>query len=394
MPLIAALLLALSLGSAEPMDESRVRREGEGDRRQALNNAELKAFDLALFSHLTDWRNGSPLTAEDIQDKVVLIVVWDVDNGTSVRSIAPTLKRLELTHPDKGLLTLAVHTQNNWESAQPRLKSDAFATLMAHDAEGKFVAALQADGTPDTYIIDRAGQLRFADLDERDTPSVIRALLNETPAEAAGAAARRAANPAPAPATQPATAPAATTPEVARPESAAYAAAGWPRRSAPKDLEDAGALDHQGKPLPVALGSEKWLTKKPESLDGRVLVLDFWATWCGPCIRAVPTLEALAKQHPDDLAVIAISGQREGEAVVTNYLKNKKPAYHYIHDDRQSVYRSFASPRGMGIPHVVVISSDGVVRWQGNPLAPNFTAVVNQAVNADPWVVARRKSRG
>jgi hypothetical protein len=42
------------------------------------------------------------------------------------------------------------------------------------------------------------------------------------------------------------------------------------------------------------------------------------------------------------------------------------------------------------IPHVAVLSTDGVIRWQGNPNDPAFVRVVEQVIRVDPKLVARR----
>jgi thiol-disulfide isomerase/thioredoxin len=394
---IAAIAASLTLASFAPIDDARLRREGEGPRRTQLNEAELARFDVSLLAHLTDWRHGERLQAADMDDKVVAIVFWNSAVPASVRAVVPTLKRLEASYGQSGLITLAVHTQEHWDEAQERIESGLISTRVAHDAEGVLAAALQADGAPDTYVIDRAGQLRFADLDERDVPSAIRGLVEETREEAASAGERRKqALAAQAEAERKQAerderrAKTATPDEVLpeKPGPAQYSGALWPKANDKRNLS--GAVDLQAKPLPVQLSNEVWLTEKPKTLEGRVMLFDFWATWCGPCLRAAPSLESLQKKFPQDLAVIAISGQREDEAKVRQFLKSKKPVYHFIHDDRQTLFRSFAPG---GIPHVAIISSDGVVRWQGNPLEPKFQSIVTEIVNADPWVVARRQAR-
>jgi len=53
---------------------------------------------------------------------------------------------------------------------------------------------------------------------------------------------------------------------------------------------------------------------------GKMAVLNFWATWCPPCVAELPALDRLAAQEPQ-LAVIAVSNDRGGAAVVKPFLK-------------------------------------------------------------------------
>lgn len=154
-----------------------------------------------------------------------------------------------------------------------------------------------------------------------------------------------------------------------------YNTAAWPSHNT-----DLYAKDFQGESLPVALGSETWLTK-PVSTEGKVVVLDFWATWCPPCRAASPILDKLQKENPESLAVLAISGQREEQSKVESYVKEHKVAYSHLFDAEQSVYEPFESK---GIPLVVVMSTDGTIRWIGNPHEEDFIPAVNATLAADP----------
>jgi cytochrome c biogenesis protein CcmG/thiol:disulfide interchange protein DsbE len=45
---------------------------------------------------------------------------------------------------------------------------------------------------------------------------------------------------------------------------------------------------------------------------GKVIVINFWATWCAPCLKEIPDLNRLQREFPDDLAVISISDEEQG----------------------------------------------------------------------------------
>lgn len=398
MSALLALAAGVGLFVAEPADDWKFRREGEGERRTALDAGELKPFDLALLGSLTSWQNGSAPDARLVDGKVLAIVFWNNAEPASVRAVVPTLKRLEVTYGDRGFVSVAVHGPDHWAEAQERIASGLMTTRIALDADGALAKALGADGAPDCFVIDRAGQMRFADLDDRDLPNVVRSLVGETREEAQRAGARRAERTSQLEkeAREKAEKEQRRAEQVAKmppkPEEQLYVSAAWPEQNKPRNPAQLNAKDVQGKPLSVPFGKETWLSE-PVPLEGRVVVLDFWATWCGPCIAASPKLDSLQKKYRDDLVVIGVAGQSRGqypedERTIRQYMKQHKVSYSHVHDVSQGVYRSLGIS---AIPHVVVLSSDGVVRWQGNPHDGAFQKAVEETIAVDPWVAVRRE---
>jgi cytochrome c biogenesis protein CcmG/thiol:disulfide interchange protein DsbE len=124
------------------------------------------------------------------------------------------------------------------------------------------------------------------------------------------------------------------------------------------------AKSYLGKKAPD-LVVEKWLTPQPDTKAKFVLV-DFWATWCPPCRRAIPELNAFQKKFADKLVVIGISDETEEDV-----RKLKEPQIHYaVAIDTQSRTKNEVQVRG--IPHVILMDPSGIVRWEGYPLQEGF----------------------
>ena len=90
--------------------------------------------------------------------------------------------------------------------------------------------------------------------------------------------------------------------------------------------------------------------------QGKVTVLDFWATWCGPCLRAMPQLDRIAANHPGEVAVIAVNLDDPAEARALFDERGYKMTL--LYDDGQVSQRYGVT----SIPHSVVIDRAGVVR--------------------------------
>jgi thiol-disulfide isomerase/thioredoxin len=88
---------------------------------------------------------------------------------------------------------------------------------------------------------------------------------------------------------------------------------------------------------------------------GKVIVLDFWATWCGPCLKALPRLDAFARRHPE-VQVLAIDIDDPAEARAL--FDERGYTLTLLAGDRETTDRYGVA----AIPHTVVIDRAGIVR--------------------------------
>jgi hypothetical protein len=73
---------------------------------------------------------------------------------------------------------------------------------------------------------------------------------------------------------------------------------------------------------------------------------------------------------------------------VRSYVSGHPVSYHHVFDGEQKLYRKL---RVRAIPHVAIVSTDGVIRWQGNPHQASFQQALQQVIKADPLLAAARK---
>ena len=105
------------------------------------------------------------------------------------------------------------------------------------------------------------------------------------------------------------------------------------------------------------------LDGKPYRLSdyrGKVVVLNFWATWCPPCQREMPTLESLHKSGNKDLAVLAISD--EESKIISEYAASKGGyTMPLLLDSGGKLHDRYGR---RGIPHTIIIGRDGKIAEQ------------------------------
>lgn len=95
------------------------------------------------------------------------------------------------------------------------------------------------------------------------------------------------------------------------------------------------------------------------SLAGKVVVVDFWATWCAPCQEELPMLEKLYKQYASQgLVVVAVSVDKE-VANIQKYLRKMPLSFPIVHDADHQVSDRYSPPR---MPSSYIIDRKGIVR--------------------------------
>jgi thiol-disulfide isomerase/thioredoxin len=116
-----------------------------------------------------------------------------------------------------------------------------------------------------------------------------------------------------------------------------------------------------------ALSSVNWVKGEAVKPEGRITVVEFWATWCGPCRESIPHLTALQKQYQDKVQIAGLSN--EEPPTVKPFVDNMgaKMDYHIGIAD-QPTYNSYMEGID-GIPHAFLIDATGVVLWAGHPAA-------------------------
>ena len=132
-----------------------------------------------------------------------------------------------------------------------------------------------------------------------------------------------------------------------------------------------------GAPIP-ALHVQSLSGKKitVESYRGRVLLLDVWASWCGPCKQELPMLDAMARRiKAQGVEVLAVSVDQE-RANVDKFLKGHgKWALTIAHDPAGAIAEQLQPDK---MPTSYVIDRAGIVRYVNAGFVPDDAAVIER----------------
>ncbi len=403
-----------------------VRLEGSGDRRAQLDAMQLKPFDGALWSELSEW-SGTPVSVESTAGKVVLIVTW---SGWYKPTHAAVRKAqsLHTQFAPKGLVVVGVHNPREFSGAAAAATTLGVTFPYAADAKGKFREGLKVDQDPDFYLIDRAGQMRYADVETDSVDAAVKQLLDETADAAGKILGDRAARDAAAERdrmrirdvsgrVRPGEAP---TVPFDLPDAEVYKAVKWPRLAKTSGTGDGAnaynqLVDRINKDAPgVTLPDEGWSPSRPNT-KGKLTILYIVDPGWRDMMNIMTPMNRIQDVFERDAVVISNVARYEQQQnadqdpreVAERRLRLER-IIQSIHQNRQLNHPTLTAPIpgdlftnnvlpifGRSIDEVAVtliLSSDGVLRWVGHPTTDTFPSTVERLISLDPGVQARRKA--
>ncbi len=406
-----------------------VGREGAGERRERLNEMELAPFATDTLGSLSDWTEDRPT---ELDGKVVLIATFASWNPTSHRALS-IAQRLHRRNAEDGLVVIGVHHPEGWDGASDVLSKQKVAFPVAHDADGAFRGALLIDQDPDFYVVDRAGQLRYADVLTDSVSGAVRDLLKESVEDAEnvpGAMAKAAAQAdidrrktsrfsgGALPGQQ------LSVPFEA-PGEEAFSEIDWPRWWVKTEYDEIAETWSTDPPtLVTSTNEEDWVPAPPAENTGKLKVLYVFDPVRPALLGAVPEMERLQRKYQRDIEVIAaainLSAVNSGADVFSSNNNGGEEEQKLIQRNRREV-GEWLRARGRGLNHTIhlgvtsvegdlesdnaqnrtrgddltvalIVTTDGKIRYFGHPNVDSFKAVLPRLIELDPGAKARREA--
>ena len=153
----------------------------------------------------------------------------------------------------------------------------------------------------------------------------------------------------------------------------------WSWDDTPQDRASHAALE--GKPMP-ALDTTGWINGevKPADMKGKVVVVDFYATWCGPCKAAIPhNNEMLKKYSAKGLVIVGICTSKHGQEEMPALVQSRGIQYPTARDPQLKSEKAW---RVQYYPTYAVIDRKGILRSIG--LQPQNVEKVVTKLLAEP----------
>lgn len=125
----------------------------------------------------------------------------------------------------------------------------------------------------------------------------------------------------------------------------------------------------------------------PGDLGKKLYLVEFWATWCGPCKVSIPLLTDYQKQFKNDLTIIGVTEPdfaANSATIIKRFVKKQggKMAYTVAMDKGGKTSRAYMMAAGIdGIPYAFLVGRDSKIMWHGSPLDPSLADVLAKAVS-------------
>jgi peroxiredoxin len=107
-----------------------------------------------------------------------------------------------------------------------------------------------------------------------------------------------------------------------------------------------------------SIATDQGHTITPTSFGGRVLVLNFWATWCAPCVEEVPSLSEFQKRMAGSGVVVVGVSVDKNPKLYSDFLRRFNPTFQTARDPNESIANSYGTYK---YPETYVIDRNGKV---------------------------------
>jgi thiol-disulfide isomerase/thioredoxin len=264
----------------------------------------------------TTWLGGEAFSLTEHRGKVVVLDFWASWCGPCVRGMPGYLKEMEGFDEDE-VIFVGLNQAEASDTVSQFIEAKGWKLKVALDPVQAIAREYQVNGIPHTVVIDKDGKMQWVHIGySSDAATHMREAIEDI---LAGRAVRQ------------------------------------------QKSENIVLHDSVGKPAPsFELESLDDKAFALEDHRGKVVVIDFWATWCGPCVRAMPQYAEIIKKFDPKKVVFVGVNEAEKPEVISRFLEQHEWKLHVLLDRDQAVAKKYGAA---AIPHTVIVGPDGKIEW-------------------------------
>jgi cytochrome c biogenesis protein CcmG/thiol:disulfide interchange protein DsbE len=317
------------------------------------------------FPDNVSWHGHNPPRAADhdepswlqFRDRIVVVQSWTSVNRAGRQAMTDAITAVsEFSANDVALIL--VHTPEGHQGAKEFVEHASKPNVsIVVDPVGEWCEEVGIYRTPVNFVVDRNGEVRFGALSPKGIVEAVNAIIDEEYDEHSDVE---------------------SLPPMSQRLNVAF----------PNTRGSTGNTPNIQGEIGPDVYVPSWFNDPPASIRGKAIKVEFWRTGCPHCINAIPKLNETANRFGEDLVIVAITHENADQVRRGLQQRNVNPdeVQYPIGLDPQ---RRTAQQVGVrGVPHSLLMSSDGIVRWQGHPAALNDDTL-QQILHANNAMFAR-----
>lgn len=278
---------------------------------------------------------GEELTLEKYRGQVVLLDFWATWCGPCIREM-PNVKRTYEKYKDQKFQIIAISLDRSQQPLEAFIEREGLAWVHYWDKSQKITNQYGVRGIPSTFLLDGEGVIRKTNLRGHSLETAVAELVKENLAKPTD--------------TRPQSIPAT---KLIKPSPAS-------QKTESLEALKAKMNEWVGKPAPDFLVTDlKGEELSLEKYRGQVVLLDFWATWCGPCLVEMPKVKKTYEKYKDQKFQIIGISRDNSKTPLEAYVEKEELTWINYWDENGKLTDLY---KVIGFPTTFLIDGAGVIR--------------------------------